>query len=308
MIVVAGEALVDVIADASGTLLAMPGGAPFNVAANVARLGVPCTFLGRISEDPFGVRLRAELESAGVTLAAAEPVSVPTTLALAQLDEAGVADYRFYIVGTSAAALQPSDLPASLLAGARALALGGLGLVYEPIRSTLLGLVAQLPADVAVVLDPNCRPRATPDLASYRETIATLLARVDVLKISAEDVAVLAPGTDPVQYGVDALAVGPQAVLITHGPDSVSVITPAGVRSVPVPPVQVVDTIGAGDAFVAGVLAWLHAQPDFDPRAIALDALCRGVEAAIGVAAAVCRVRGAALPDDFVWDAGLALS
>ncbi len=306
MIAVAGEALVDVIAEASGTLTALPGGAPFNVAANVARLGVPCTYLGRLSEDPFGVRLRGELLSAGVVLAAPEPVAVPTTLALAQLDETGSADYRFYIEGTSAAALVPADVPDSLLQGCRALALGGLGLVFEPIRSTLLGLVEHVPAGLAVVLDPNCRPRATPDLERYRETIASLLRRVDVLKISVEDVAVLSPGTDPLEYGVEVLAHGPSAVLITHGPDSVSVITLDGVRSVPVPPVKVVDTIGAGDAFVAGILAWLHGHPKLEPQTIELDVLCSGVEAAIEVAAAVCGVRGAALPDGFSWGSGAA--
>lgn len=304
MITVAGEALMDVIADAAGTFTPFPGGAPFNVAVNVARLGADCAFLGRLSDDPFGARLRAELLEAGVLLAAPHPVSAPTTLAIAQLDQTGSADYRFYFEATSAAALTADDVPGGLLGGGRALALGGLGIVYEPMRSTLLALVDDVPPDLLVVLDPNCRPRAIPDLDSYRATVASLITETDVLKVSVQDIELLFPGSDPVEYGIGAAARGPAVVLITDGPGLCVLITADGVRHVAVPAVEVVDTIGAGDAFVAGLLAWFARHPEVDPRDAPLDVLQGGVESAIEVAGAVCQVRGAVLPEGFSWTGG----
>jgi fructokinase len=301
MITVAGEALMDVLADEGGTLTPLPGGAPYNVARFVAMLGEDCTFLGRLSDDPFGARLRRELSDAGVTLATPEPVTAPTTLAMAQLDATGSADYRFYGAGTSAAALRPSDVPAGLLAGGRAFALGGLGTVFEPIRSTLLELLEAAPRELLVVLDPNCRPHAITDLDDFRATIDRLLARTDVLKVSLEDLAVLCPGGDPRDYGVGLVGRGPAVVLITAGADGLTLATAEGVRAIPVPAVEVVDTIGAGDAFVAGILAWLAVHADIDPRTAGLDALEAAVAAALEVSGAACRVRGAALPGGFVW-------
>jgi fructokinase len=105
MITVAGEALIDVVIDASGSVTALPGGAPFNVARTIARLGGDCQFLGKLSDDRFGEQLRSSLEDAGVRIVA-NPTPAPTTLAIARLDEFGTAEYRFYLQGTSAAQLR----------------------------------------------------------------------------------------------------------------------------------------------------------------------------------------------------------
>ena len=106
MITVAGEALIDIVVGASGAMRAVPGGGPFNVARTVARLGGECQFLGTLSEDPFGEQLRASLRRDGVRRGRGPGEHVaPTTVAIAQLDELGVADYRFYIEGTAAAQL-----------------------------------------------------------------------------------------------------------------------------------------------------------------------------------------------------------
>lgn len=294
-ITIAGEALIDIIADGSGSLTAVSGGGPFNVASNLGRLGVPCTFLGSLSDDPFGVRLRAELLAAGVALARPEPIAAPTTLAVAELDASGAADYRFYVSGTSAASLEPSDVPSELLASSRFLVLGGLGLLFEPIRSTVLAAVRSTP-DVAVVLDPNCRPRAIDAVQQYRSTIRELLGHADIVKVSHEDVMFLAPEQDPVQFGVEALTAGVAVVVITRGSGPVTVMIAKGMRHVGVPPMDVIDSIGAGDAFLAGLLAWLHAHPEVSPRHVDLDLLCEGVRAAVSVAATVCGVSGARLP------------
>jgi fructokinase len=301
MIGVAGESLMDVLPGEAGQLVAVPGGAPFNVARIAAQIGMQCTFLGRLSDDPFGRRLRGELEAAGVSLALADPVTLPTTLAIAQLDAAGSADYRFYVDGTAAAALEPTDIPDGFLAGVRALALGGLGLVLEPIRSTLLALLATAPPELLVVLDPNCRPRAISDAPAYRATVNTALSRTDVLKVSREDIAFLAPAADPLAYCRETLAHGPKLVLMTDGPAPATLFTHRGTRSIPVPRVRVVDTIGAGDAMVAGLLAWFAQHPDVAPDAAELDLLESAVTAAAQVSAAVCTVRGAHLPENFTF-------
>ncbi|HET9126065.1 MAG TPA: carbohydrate kinase [Solirubrobacteraceae bacterium] len=295
MIVVAGEALMDVLAEPDDRLIALPGGAVFNVARALGWLGAECVYLGRLSEDRFGGELRQRLGEAGVHLAVEQPVGVPTTLALAELDPAGSARYRFYHAHTSVAELEPEAIPSGLLDRADALLVGGIVLGLEPVASTLLSLVAQAPEDLTVVCDPNCRPSAIDDPAGYRRTIDTLLRRVDILKASIEDLALLAEGEPPVKAARRLLAAGPSAVIITDGPDPVRVVTTEGIEEVPVPDVEVVDTIGAGDAFVAGLLAWWVEQGLPRDAAGDRETLGRAVRAAVEISARACRVRGAGL-------------
>ena len=110
MITVAGEALIDLVIDGSGSVTAVPGGAPFNVARMIARLGADCQFLGRLSDDGFGEQLRASLVQDGVRIAVPEPTPAPTTLAIARLDDLGAAEYKFYLEQTSAAELTSADI------------------------------------------------------------------------------------------------------------------------------------------------------------------------------------------------------
>ncbi|HEY6522721.1 MAG TPA: PfkB family carbohydrate kinase [Solirubrobacteraceae bacterium] len=299
MITVAGEALIDIVVGASGSVRAVPGGGPFNVARTVAHLGGECQFLGTLSEDPFGETLRGVLTREGVRVVVEEPTAVATTVAIAQVDELGVADYRFYLDGTAAAQLEPGDVPDDLLAGSSALAVGGLGLVVEPIASTLRALVAAKPPSLLTLLDPNCRPRAVRDPIAYRMRIDGFAKVVHVVKVSREDLAMLRPGEELVAAARGLLSLGPAAVLVTDGPSPVRIITARGERSVPVPPVQILDTVGAGDAFVAACLVgWGEAglRPEHlgDP-----DALAEVADAAVHVAAAACTVSGANLPARF---------
>ncbi len=299
MITVAGEALIDIVVGASGSMRAVPGGGPFNVARTIARLGGECRFLGTLSEDPFGQRLRAALGRDGVGVVVEEPTAAPTAIAIAQVDELGVADYRFYIEGTAAAHLEAADVPADLLKGSSALAVGGLGLVVEPIATTLRALVAAKPPSLLTLLDPNCRPRAVRDPIAYRMRIDGFAKAVDVVKVSSEDLAMLRPGEDLRAAARGLLRLGPRAVLVTDGPSPVQIVTARGERSVPVPPVQILDTVGAGDAFVAACLvgwgeAGLRREDLGDP-----DALAEVAGEAVRVAAAACTVSGANLPAGF---------
>jgi fructokinase len=303
MIIVAGEALIDIVVDVSGSVTALPGGAPFNVARMTARLGRACEFLGRLSDDAFGEQLRAELAREGVELVVPDATPAPTTLAIAQLDAAGSADYRFYVEGTAAAALQPGDIPADVLAATELIALGGLGILIEPTASSLLGLIRRTSPDVTVLLDPNARPHAIEDQAEYRATVAAFLERVDIAKVSVDDLRLLYPGAEPQDAARRLLALGPAAVLVTDGPAPVIVHTASTEHSLAVPAVHVVDTIGAGDAFVAGFLTWWSNNSMHRRDAVNAQALVDATTAAIRVAVAACTVRGANLPDAFDWSA-----
>jgi fructokinase len=299
MITVAGEALIDIVVGASGSMRAVPGGGPFNVARTIARLGGECQFLGTLSEDPFGQRLREALRRDGVRVVVEEPTAAPTAIAIAQVDDLGVADYRFYIDGTAAARLERADVPADLLDGSSALAVGGLGLVVEPIASTLKALVAAKPPSLLTLLDPNCRPRAVRDPLAYRMRIDGFAKVVDIVKVSREDLAMLRPGEEVVAAARGLLRLGPAAVLVTDGPAPVRIVAADGERSVPVPPVQILDTVGAGDAFVAACLvvwaeAGLRREDLGDP-----DPLAEVAGEAVRVAAATCTVAGANLPAGF---------
>lgn len=304
VITVAGEALIDLIVGASGTVTAVPGGAPFNVARTVARLGGDCQFVGKLSDDRFGDQLRESLEQAGVRIAVADATPAPTTLAIARLDEVGIAEYRFYLQGTSAGQLTAADVPTEILDGSNALALGGLGLLIEPTASSLTALIKRKPPGATILLDPNCRPGAVTDLESYREMIDTVLRQVDIVKVSTDDLGLLRPGYSPLQAARGLLEEGPAAVLVTDGPAPVAIHTDTHERSVPVPVVEVVDTIGAGDAFVAAFLTWWTAHALTDHDAADPNALVSAATSAIAVAAAACTVQGADLPTDFRWSPG----
>ena len=255
---VAGEALIDLVAGSGSELVGHTGGGPFNTARTIARLEQPVSFLGRLSTDRFGARLREALSSDGVSLDGVVSTDDPTTLALAELDASGAATYRFYLHGTSAPGLREEDVPGFVF-HARVLYLGALGLVFEPAAATHERVVASAGEETLVVLDPNCRPVAIRDPRAYRARLGRMLRRTDVLKASVEDLAWLDPDSGPVEAARAMLARGPALALVTRGSEGALLVTEADDIPVGAPRVDVVDTIGAGDAFGGGfVAAWLE--------------------------------------------------
>jgi fructokinase len=260
LIVVAGESLIDLIVNADGSVVARPGGGPFNVARALGRLGQDVAFLGRLSTDRFGRILAERLAEDGVDLTLAPRTDAPTLLAVAELDDQGAAVYRFHTTGTAAVALAPDDVASGLPADTRALHVGTLGLVLEPMATTIEGVVAGVAPDVLVMADPNCRPDAISDAAAYRARLDRVLQRSDVIKVSTDDLAWLEPGLDAVVAARRLLAGGASVALVTDGGRPVRIVTAADVQTVAVPTTTVVDTVGAGDAFGAGfVAAWIRA-------------------------------------------------
>lgn len=296
MIVVAGEALIDLVIDVDGGVTAALGGAPFNTARAAARLGAEVRFAGTLSSDRFGRRLRDQLIADGVVVDDAPTTEAPTTLAAAEIDESGAADYRFYIEGTSAPALTPAAV-ADVPVDAATFFTGGLGLVLEPMASTVLGVVETLPSTAMVVVDVNCRPQVITDRPAWAARLDRVLARADLVKVSDEDLRFLDAGRDSRAAAEALLDRGAGAVVVTAGGGRATVVSTDGASDVELPPAAapVVDTIGAGDTFVGGLLAWLDGRR-LGGSDLTVEVLADAVRAGHAAAAVVVTRRGADPP------------
>jgi fructokinase len=296
LIVVAGDALVDLIARPAGDIAAVPGGGPYNTARAVARLGVPCAWIGGLSSDRFGRLLEAGLRDDGVSTGLVQRTDLPTTLALAELDADGSAKYRFYAQGTAAPLVRPEPLAAGLPGSVRALHVGTLGLVLEPIATTIEGVVASLGDDILLMLDPNARPAVIPDPAAWRARIERLLARVDVVKVSVEDLAFLRPGEGHEAAVAWLASAGSSVVLVTDGGRPVTVLAGGVTERVEAPPVELVDTVGAGDTFGGAFLACMVHEGVGREGLRDRAAVLRAARFAVRASSAVCGRAGADPP------------
>ena len=309
MFVVAGEALMDVFTGAAtptgNALDARIGGSPLNVAIGLARLGQRVAFLGGLSSGALGQRLEAALQAEGVSLECVHRSAAPTTLGLVGLDAHGVADYAFYGEGAADRSLPLAALE-HLPATASALHVGSYTMVVGETARTQRTLVDQVRGRLLVSYDPNLRLNVEPDIEIWRGTLAWMLPRADVLKLSDEDLGLLHPGADRATLAGQWLAAGAGLVALTRGgegalawrlrPGSTTEIETFEIAPVKV---QVVDTVGAGDTFQAALLTRLAELGAATPAALrALSA--EGVRDALGfaarAAAITCSRRGADLP------------
>jgi fructokinase len=299
MIVIAGEALVDLVPRGE-VLEPTLGGSPCNVAVGLGRLGTDAAFLGGLSRDGFGQRLSERLARDGVELGLTVPSDAPTTLAVVHLDDQARASYGFYLEATAAAALTP-DLVPSLPDGAPLhVSFGAVTLDTRPAGATLAGLLDAERGRRLLSVDPNVRPTVIVDVAAYATRMDALVAGVDLVKVSDEDLHLLHPDRDPLEVARGWAGTGPDLVVVTRGPRGAIAFRPQGAPTeVPGVPVDVVDTVGAGDAFTAGLLAAFDGQDRLHPGGLAQltdDDLAAALDQAVRVAALTCGRAGADPP------------
>jgi fructokinase len=294
VIVVAGEALIDLVPQGAGALVGLLprlGGGPYNTAVALGRLGSPTAFCSRVSSDAFGEALLAGLRDAGVDVTSVQRGGEPTTLAVASIGADGSAAYSFYVEGT---ADRLFAAPAQLPDATRAVSFGTCSLVLEPGASAYEELMRTAAArGVFTALDPNIRAGLIPDADAYRARFKSWLPSVSLLKLSAEDAEWL--GGTPREW----LASGPAAVVVTRGGEGLTVHTPDGSVHVPGEPVEVVDTIGAGDTVNAALLHGLAARDALSPAALAglsADGWTELLRFAARAAAITCSRAGAEPP------------
>lgn len=293
MILCCGEALIDMLPrrteGGEDAFAPFVGGAVYNTAIALGRLGAPTGFFSGLSTDFFGQMLDAGLTASGVSSSLAARSDRPTTLAFVRLVD-GHATYAFYDENTAGRMLSPEDLPA-LGGDLTALFFGGISLVVEPCGAAYEALMLREAAHRVTMIDPNIRPDFIRDEGAYRARLGRMLAVADIVKLSDEDLHWLeGPGATD-DHVRSLIARGVKLVCITRGAEGVTGYT--ATQSVPVAArkATVVDTVGAGDTFNAGLLAALHeagalAKPALD----ALSAEVLGQALALGAQAAAVTV------------------
>lgn len=293
-VLVIGETLVDIVSMPDRDPVEHPGGSPANVALGLARLGVATGLLTRIGADARGDLVRDHLEGSGVRLAEGSVTGSRTSTATAHVDATGVATYEFDL---------DWSLPADADTGtARAVHTGSLAATQHPGGDAVLRLIEAVNKRSLVSYDPNARPALMGAPAAALERIERIVRSADVVKVSDEDLAWLLPGTDPLQVAERWRASGPALVVVTMGGKGAVGVLENGVIEVTAPQIVVADTVGAGDALMAGLLDGLDGAGLLDPakvgdlRAMAPAAFGPLLAHAVKVAALTCTRPGADPP------------
>lgn len=300
MLCVLGEALIDLVAERDGRFVAHSGGSPFNVAVGLARLGQPTAFMARLSDDIFGRQLRAHVETNGVNTDSSVPASEPTTLAVVSLDAQGRAEYQFYVDGTADWQWTDDEL-AGVPGDLSIFHTGSIASWTEPGGSRIVAAARRLREQgVLISYDPNARPRLMGSAADAVRTVEATVAVAHIVKCSDEDLAFLYPDRSVDDVIAQWLALGPELVVVTLGSEGAAGATRAGVqvrrKSVPI---TLADTIGAGDAFMSGLLASLSTRAvrtADDLARMSREQLEDVVDDAVLTAALTCERSGADQP------------
>ncbi|HEX4729221.1 MAG TPA: carbohydrate kinase, partial [Jatrophihabitans sp.] len=273
-----------------------PGGSPYNVAIGLARLGQPSWLLARLSTDAFGRQLRAHAEANQVDLSLAVAAIEPSTLAVVNLDAQRNATYDFYRNGTADWQWTPTEL-ARIPDDAGWLHTGSLASWTEPGASVIEARLAELGPSCLISYDPNIRPLLLSDHDQAVVRVERLVGLSDVVKASAEDLAWLYPGLAIGDLLADWRARGPALVVVTDGGRGAHLLAERPM-TVPAVPVAIVDTVGAGDAFMAGLINALVRDGALKPgqTELADDAARNAVAEASLVAALTCARAGANPP------------
>ena len=290
MVVVVGEALIDVVVGPEGESEEATGGSPLNVAVGLSRLEVPATLITQVGDDERGAKVLAHVTGSDVDVVAVPPRNGRTSTAIARLDARGGARYEYDLEWS----LPRQELPPCL-----ALHVGSLGTALDPGRASVLDLVEQAAArGIFISYDPNLREPFVDDRERTWQEVRSIGARCTLVKLSDEDADVLLPGSDPEEVARTLLAGSRTAlVLLTRGADGATAFVEGQEVSARPRQIDVVDTVGAGDAFMAATLAQLsdldafRSGPPTDARALE-----RLVAGAVEVSAVTCERRGANPP------------
>ena len=268
MIISCGEALIDMLprTSAAGEACFAPhaGGAVFNTAIALGRLGTPSSFFSGLSTDMFGQLLADTLVASQVDLSRCARTGRPTTVAFVKLVD-GHATYAFYDENTAGRMLSRDDLPTSF-SGVKALFFGGISLVNDPAAGTYEALQDKIATTHVTMIDPNFRAAFVDaqDALSpgtrdrYMARVDRMMAKADIVKLADEEIEKIFGARDHTAFARTLLARGPKVVLVTEGSRGARAITARHDRFVAATPVMVADTVGAGDTFNAGVLTALH--------------------------------------------------
>lgn len=258
MILCCGEALIDMIPDKTGAFNPVSGGAVFNTAIGLGRQGVDVGFLSGVSTDMFGQKLVGALEESSVKSDFLIRSDRPTTLAFVELVD-GKASYAFYDENTAGRMIEPNDLPNQLPKKIKALFFGGISLAVEPCADTYLDLLGRSAGDRLIMVDPNIRANFISNEARYRERLNEFLRHSDIIKVSDEDLDWIDPSDEKMETkAAKIIEMGPTIVFVTLGERGAKAFTQDGlVAKVGSTSVKVIDTVGAGDTFNAGLLTCL---------------------------------------------------
>jgi fructokinase len=306
VIVIGGEALVDLVDDGGGPR-SVAGGGPFNTAIAFGRLGVPVGFLGTLSRDGDGRMLAKRLLDAGVDTSVVRWSDAPTPRAVVHHLGDGRNEYTFHLDGTSLADFPLEELPL-LPPAAWAVYVGTLALAIDPPASAYEALVDREAGRRQITLDPNVRPAIFGNVEVYRRRFERLVRLADIVKLSDDDAAWIYPGLRAEDVLELILDLGPRVVAVTRGENGA--IAGSNGCSVDIAgiPVDVVDTVGAGDSFGAALIAALVDEGAFGPQATRTSdegVLGRAVSYAVAASAITCTRRGAVPPSREEIDAQL---
>lgn len=262
-VTVCGETVADLVEQPDGRLDPIPGGSPANTALALSRLGHDVRMLARLSTDTFGRRARARLVDNGVDTDDCVVAREPSTLAVVTVGGGGHPTYDFWTEGTADWQWTTQELAEHPRPGTALIHTASVAAWLSPGESVIEGMLHRAAlAGVVVSYDPNVRPPLMPDLDEARRRIEAKVRVADVVKISDEDLEVLFPDTDADTVVRRWLDGGPQVVVVTRGPKgSTAIRKGADAVTVPIPPIEVADTVGAGDTFTAGM--W-HAVASLD--------------------------------------------
>jgi len=300
MILCCGEALIDFIpvpAEGGEAYRPAPGGSPYNAALALGRLGARVGFMGGLSSDLFGTLLRGALAESRVALDHALLNDRPTVLAFVSLG-AGEPQYAFFDEGSTSRMFDPAEVR-DLGPEISCLQVGSISLIGEPAASNIERLFLAQAGRRVLSIDPNIRPSLVRDEAAYRARIERMTGAADIVKISLADLAWLRPGTEAKAWARHRIEAGASLVVLTAGSEGATAVMAGRELSHPAAPVPVVDTVGAGDAFMAGLLASLQAQGVLNREGLrALDEarLGQALGLASRVAALTCTRAGANPP------------